>query len=117
MFGQILIDMKGMLDLGTNTRINLLEFLHQFAQSIFWQCLAFAPRVERFSFRLQRRPRRHRFDLCKKAVTPCQLLLGSVLTVGKARLHGLGLHRDRKATFAQTPATKAGHAKTLFSIS
>ena len=55
-------------------------------------------RIERFDLCLQRRPRRHRFDLGQEAVAPRLLLLPGVLQLGKARLHRLRSHRSSAAT-------------------
>lgn len=49
---------------------------------------AFALRIERLDRRRQRRPRHNRFDLGKKAVAPRLALLGSVLELREAHLHG-----------------------------
>jgi hypothetical protein len=50
---------------------------------------AFALGIERLKLRHQCRPRRHRFDLAKKAISSRHLRLGRVLQVGKAPLHRL----------------------------
>ena len=48
---------------------------------------AFSLRVKRRDQLMQLRPRGHLIDLCKKAVAPRQLFLGSVFEVRKALLH------------------------------
>ena len=62
-------------------------------------------RIERLNLSFQRRPWRDRFNLGEESITPRFLLLGSVLQVGKARLH-----RSQSGCGATAPiVSKARH--------